>query len=237
MNLVVLKTDIGQLFTLAIEESRLSNLGGHTENVTLKLLTDIRVQGEIVKYDTRDGIIAVINNAGKLFISCQRQKDLHQIFGKWETHQNGFFVRNLIPLGKNLKFKDVSVGNKHLICVDHLDRVFGIGCNKSGQLGGAKKIKKYKKLTRTMKSFSHFKNSNRKTNRIRFVECGHDSTVFCVENIDSFGNVESCFLVYRGRNESRFCQVMPKVSVNAKQVVLVQDVVFVASSYENPPSN
>ena len=231
-NLVVLKTEIGQLFTLALEEARLADLGAVTESVTLKLLTSSDFHGRVAKYETRDGIIAIINESGKLFISCQRVKDLHNIFGKWETTQNSFSVRTMIPLGKDLEFRDVSVGNKHLVCVDTLDRVFGIGINNVGQNGCTKRVgPKLRKLTRGMKSFSGFQGCRGKS-RVRFVQCGQDCTMFCVENLDKTGNVDGCFLVYRGRREHKFKKIMPRVDRNAKQILLVQDVVFVASNYD-----
>lgn len=233
MNLVVLKTNLGQLFTLAIEESRLSNLGGETEHVTLKLLTNSDHHGKVGKFETRDGTIAVINEDGKLFISCQRIKDLHNIFGKFQTDQNKFKVRNLIPIGKDLKFRNVSVEKKHLVCVDSLDRIFGIGVNNVGQTGCRKgNNRKLRSLTRGMKNFTGFKGSANYRSRVKFVQCGQDCTVFYIENLDQYGSAESCFLVYRGRRESKYCKIMPRVSVNLKQVLLVQDVVFLASSYD-----
>jgi len=231
-NLVVLKTEIGQLFTLALEEARLSDLGAVTESVTLKLLTSSDFHGKVAKYETRDGIIAIINEHGKLFISCQRVKDLHNIFGRFHTTQNSFSVRTMIPLGKDCVFRDVSVGNKHVVCVDTLDRVFGIGVNNVGQVLFGKRFGgKLRSLTRVMKSFSGFEKCSG-NNRVRFVQCGQDCTVFCVENLDKVGNVRGCFLVYRGRREHKYKKIMPRVDRNAKQILLVQDVVFVASNYD-----
>merc|ERR1712071_402145 len=120
----------------------------------------------------------------------------------------------------------------HLVCVDTLDRVFGIGMNNFGQNRCIKRVgPKLRKLTRGMKSFSGFHGCRGKS-RVRFVQCGQDCTMFCVENLDKTGNVDGCFLVYRGRMEHKYKKIMPRVDRNAKQILLVQDVVFVASNYD-----
>lgn len=264
--LTVLST-AGRLFTLSVDERHLGNLDWGGLQVTLRSMTN-EMHGEIVCIVAGVSILACINDVGQLFVGCQSKSDLVSLFGQdrantylrhtndvrvpvpiytaeiscedaikkhileWPPPNPPFSRTSAILMPGSCRIISVSVGDRHMAFLDEHNRCFVLGKNQHGQLGTGNR-----KDCNVPTEVLHDK-------FIRFVSCGINHTIVCIETRNKFNVLEEvelwgCGSCGEGRLPGRShtdADVFAKLDIkglprNVRQLESVKGMLFSLSMY------